>query len=147
MLFMHLSIVSPTTPCMGIGQDNRRFDPVLPSNSPLLGQLIKSPLKAKVPVIPWNHVGNLIHHIVSTVKVNTCTIHRIYHIMGFRNWWTAWVCRCSILRCKSQLCKKIYRSQIPHYRGGISQSNKVNCSYNPDPSLYGGGGGSEAYNW
>ena len=71
----------PTTPVRGKVRnawDNRGFDSVLPSNSPLLGS-VSYQISTKDPAIPRNHVGNLIHHILSTVKVNVCTIH---HIMG-----------------------------------------------------------------
>ena len=72
----------PHYPPTGIGRDNRGFDPVLLSNSPLLGQLFISN-STKVPAIPMNHVVNLLRCIISTVMMNTYTIHRIYHIMCF----------------------------------------------------------------
>ena len=77
---MHLSIVSPTIARTGIGGDNRRFDPVLLSvkfSTSGAAFRIKSPLK------PQQSLGTMsgFCHILSIVKVNACTIHRI--IMGF----------------------------------------------------------------
>ena len=82
---MHLSFVSPIAPHTGIGEDNRGFDLVILANSPLLEYAacyIKSPLKPQ-QCLYRNQVETLIHRIISIVKVNACTIHKIYHIMSF----------------------------------------------------------------
>ena len=58
---MQLSIVSPTTPGrIGIGQDNWGFDLYFCQIPHLWGSFsYQNPTKA--PVIPRNHVGDLIH--------------------------------------------------------------------------------------
>ena len=83
LTILHLSILSPTTPgtgIVGIISDLTLYFRQIPH---FWGSFrIKSPLKPQ-PAIPRNPVRNLICRIVSTVKVKTCEMHRIYHIMGF----------------------------------------------------------------
>ena len=126
---MHLSTLSLTTPVqrqVGIRGDISLYFCQIPH----FWGSFSYQILTKAPVIPSNHVRNMICHILSTVKMNACIIRRIYHIMGFivLNQQTPWVCSCLIFKQKS------YRSQTPHYRGRISPSNKVNCPHDPNPS-------------
>ena len=102
-------------PCIGIVRDNRGFDPALLSNSPLLGQLFISNIPTKVlAVIPRNciFVGiRSIVYIVHTIKMNTCAIYRLYHIMhGFYIELMNYMNRQLgfNIQMETQLCKNIY---------------------------------------
>ena len=131
---MHLSILSPTT----LYRDKWGQQEIWPYNSvkfPTSGAAlhIKSPLKSMWWSPVTVYVGILIHRIAYTVKVNTCAIHRIYHIMGF----SIEPINCmdphlfNIQMEVNTLCKEMCVKFPTIVAGFTNNLNKVSCPYNP----------------